>query len=287
MGAATAPPTVTVTIPVFNRHDVVRRALASVRLQEFPDYEVIVVDDGSEPPLGADSGPGSGMRLLRHRRNRGAAAARNTAVAAARGRYVAFLDSDDEWLPAKLARQVAVMEGADATVAGCFTGFFYRRNRDCPGSVRRPLNASDWHRHFLAGCRYGPGSTLLVRRAVFAEVGPFDEELPRLEDWDWLLRASSRYRFAALEEPLAVVHRGGRPKTAAVRAAVAKIRARHLPGIDDSAGRRLLDSTLDLELAAASWWNREVPSALGQVLRASVKHPSNVLGHIRRRFGSR
>src|SRR5580700_8153945 len=99
-------PAITAIIPTFNRAHIVARAVASVVSQELPpdhSIEVIVVDDGSSDAPAAALRPfGSQVTCIRHDRNEGAAAARNTGVAAARGDYLAFLDSDDVWLPNKL-----------------------------------------------------------------------------------------------------------------------------------------------------------------------------------------
>lgn len=104
-------PNVSVIIPCKDRQLPLERALRSVFAQTFEDFEVIVVDDGSAVPLCAPAfGEDSRVQFVRHSINQGAAAARNSGIAAARGRFMAFLDSDDVWLPNKLTRQVAFME---------------------------------------------------------------------------------------------------------------------------------------------------------------------------------
>src|SRR6266700_5477841 len=106
-------PAVSVIIPVFNRAHVIERAVASVFAQEVPaDWSIraVVVDDGSSDDLdGTLRRFGAGVTCIRHDRNKGAAAARNTGVAAADGDFVALLDSDDAWLPRKLAVQIDFM----------------------------------------------------------------------------------------------------------------------------------------------------------------------------------
>ena len=103
---------VTVVVPVFNRARSVDRAIGSIFGQDLESFEIVVVDDGSTDGLEASLTKWGSDRLhyVRHDRNLGASAARNTGIRAARGRYVAFLDSDDEWLPGKLARQLDRME---------------------------------------------------------------------------------------------------------------------------------------------------------------------------------
>lgn len=124
-------PVVSVVIPVFSRAAAVVRAIESVTTQSYADYEIIVVDDASTDDTAervAALGIGK-LRLLRHETNRGAAAARNTGVKAARGRWVAFLDSDDEWTNNdKLALQLAALGSAGPRVRGCATGYVLSRN---------------------------------------------------------------------------------------------------------------------------------------------------------------
>src|SRR5688572_28062706 len=94
-------PAVSVVIPVYNRPDAVRRAIQSVLGQTDQDFEIIVVDDGSTEAVAAAvaSIPDRRVRLIRHDRNRGGSAARNTGIRASKAPLVAFLDSDDEWMP--------------------------------------------------------------------------------------------------------------------------------------------------------------------------------------------
>jgi teichuronic acid biosynthesis glycosyltransferase TuaG len=114
-------PLVSVVTAAFNAERFLAEALASVQGQSFADWECLVVDDGSSDATAAVAerfaAEDPRIRLLRHASNRGTAAARNTALVAAGGRYIAFLDADDLWLPAKLHRQLAFMRGSDATLS--------------------------------------------------------------------------------------------------------------------------------------------------------------------------
>lgn len=202
-------PTVSVIIPVFNRQDVLPRAVGSVLSQTYSDYELIVVDDGSTKPIAKSVEAAlerSNVRLARHETNRGAAAARNTGVNTAQGHYVAFLDSDDTWHAEKLARQIAFMQAAPDVSASC-TGFALV-NEAGLFDRRLPPSVSDLD-EILWGCRISPGSTLIVERSVYQAVGPMDETLGRLEDWDWMILAAKRTPFYGLREVLADVHHDG------------------------------------------------------------------------------
>jgi len=201
---AAANPTVSVIIPAYNRAHCIGRALDSVRAQTFTDFELIVVDDGSTdgtPDLCADRGD-TRLRVLRHGANRGAAAARNTGIAAALGVYCALLDSDDAWTPDKLERQLEFLRGRGGACRACCTGY---RLLDAHGA-RDYLPAPPRRDRLFLGCDLSPGSTLLAERAVLAEVGPFDEDLPRYEDWDWLLRYTRDHELAVLGLSLALIH---------------------------------------------------------------------------------
>src|SRR4030042_5052103 len=105
-------PTVSIIIPTYNRAHLVMRAINSVLDQSFQDFEIIIVDDASRDNTEKMV---SGIRdkrifYIRHEKNRGGSAARNTGIKQARGEYIAFLDSDDEWLPEKLEKQLKVLE---------------------------------------------------------------------------------------------------------------------------------------------------------------------------------
>ena len=99
-------PLVSVIIPTYNRADLVQEALASVKAQTFRDFEIVVVDDGGTDGTCEVLSAWRETRVLRHPGRRGVSAARNTGITAARGQWLAFLDSDDLWLPDKLARQI-------------------------------------------------------------------------------------------------------------------------------------------------------------------------------------
>ncbi|MEZ5665926.1 MAG: glycosyltransferase family 2 protein [Alphaproteobacteria bacterium] len=208
-------PAVTVVIPVFNGAATLGAALDSVLAQSFADFEAIVVDDASTDDLAAvlAARPDPRLRLLRLEANRGAGGARNAGIAEARGRLVAFLDADDFWHPDKLARQVPFLDGLPADAAVACTAFVLRRAATGVERIHRPAYRADQPAlPMLAfGCDLSPGTTLLARREAFPAVGPFDERLRRLEDWDWLLRYAARGAIGTLDAPLATVNVTGPP----------------------------------------------------------------------------
>jgi len=268
--------TISVIIPLYNRRHEIGRAIASALQQSCAPDEIVVVDDASSDGS-AEVVAALGerrIRLLRHERNRGAAAARNTGIAAAEGDWIALLDSDDEWAPEKLAQQTGMLRAAPDVPAG-ITGYVIRDYRTgeerafAPRSEDTNLDALVW------GCPLGVGSTLLAQRSVFAEIGAFDPDLPRLEDWEWLMRYLPAHRLAVMPEPLTVVHKASDPGRAQVFAALARIRARHRDnwyGRSWIAGRKF-DSTLLIEEAAAAHYAGANGRAAVLALKAFAAYP--------------
>lgn len=200
---------VTVVIPTLNRAHVLPRAIRSALAQTVTDLEVLVVDDGStdgtQSVVEALSEPR--VRLLRHERRRGAPAARNTGIEHARGEYLAFLDSDDEWLSMKLERQLtALSPSGDGAFDVATCGLTPRGVPERSPEARPPRELS--YRGLLA-FRDGPwgGQTILVRRTEATEAVRFDESLHSGQDWDYVVRLARRVRVVTVPEPLVLVHR--------------------------------------------------------------------------------
>lgn len=211
--ASTPPPHVSVVIPVYNRARSIIAAVASAQAQTMRDLEIIVVDDGStdgtQDAVAAIEDPR--IRLIAHETNRGAAAARNTAIRASRGDFIAFLDSDDTWVAEKLAVQLALMEKAGPRHDVCCSGVSLHLLDHGVTRLVRPQSPASWNHEIALGCELSPGSTQLTRRAAFERVGLMDEALPRFEDWDWLFRYTREREIVLAPEPLAdIYNRRGR-----------------------------------------------------------------------------
>ena len=169
---------VSVIIPTYNRAALVKEAVASVLAQTWREFELIVVDDGSTDDTPEALAPyASRIRLLRRENRGGVSAARNAGMAAARGEWLAFLDSDDLWLPEKLARQMAYL-AAHPDAAWCQTEETWVRR-----GVR--LKQPPTHRKIggriffqsLERCMVSPSAVILHRR-LLEEHGGFDEDPP-------------------------------------------------------------------------------------------------------------
>lgn len=197
---------VTVVIPTYNRAHVLGRALDSVLGQSFPADQCLVVDDGSEDGTGdfvRRSYPGVTYLKQDHR---GVSAARNAGIARSRGDWVAFLDSDDTWMPDKLERQRRTLEGTEYVI--CHSNEIWVRHGRRVNPMRKHKKRGGWiYRHCLPLCVVSP-STSLVRKDVLTEIGGFDESLPACEDYDLWLRLCARYPVAHIDQAL-VTRYGG------------------------------------------------------------------------------
>jgi glycosyltransferase involved in cell wall biosynthesis len=188
------PPRVSVVIPVFNRPAAVRRAIGSVLTQTFQDFEIVVVDDGStdDTPSAVAAFADPRIRLIRHERKRGGSAARNTGIQASSAQYVAFLDSDDEWLSRKLERQLEVFETSRDTLGLVHTGEI-AVDSDGRSSQFIPSRQADLARTLLLENVIGGCSLGMIPRAVLDKVGGFDETLTSRQDVDLWLRISEQF----------------------------------------------------------------------------------------------
>ena len=211
---------ISIILPVYNRAATLPRCVRSVLAQTFTDWELIAVDDGSADDSIAvvESYGDARIRVLRHERNRGPGAARNTAIAAARGEYLALIDSDDEWLPTKSEKQIARLQGGNCEMCGCEYWLVADGSEQL---VTLPAPPS-WAQLLHTKCELGNGTTLVLRRECATAAGAMDERLRVYEDWDWMLRLVQQFRYAVVAEPLARVHAGG-PRSARAFAAAAEI----------------------------------------------------------------
>lgn len=204
-------PLVSVAIPLFNGAKFIRTALESVAAQTYPSIEVIVVDDGSTDSS-ADIVKAFGRDVVLVRQpNRGVAAARNEAIARARGEFIAFLDQDDWWLPRKLEDQIALCRD-DARIGLVHTNVSYYD--DALGQFVGLLNPNTRSDQLVGDCferlLLGNGlynSAVVVRRSLVEQVGPCDLSIPgnTVQDYDLWLRCARHTRFGHVKDPLTVL----------------------------------------------------------------------------------
>jgi len=230
-----AQPGLSVIIPTYNRAPLVKEAVASVLAQTWRDFEVLVVDDASRDGTAEALGAfGSWIRLLRSPSRLGVAAARNLGISAARGQWLAFLDSDDLWRPEKLARQMAYLAGLPELVL-CQTEETWERQGLKVNQPRSHRKIGGWiFFQSLERCLVSP-SAVILHRTVFQEHGGFDEGLPAAEDYDLWLRLSWRYQIGLLPEAL-VIKRGGRGDQLSAQWGLDRFRIRALLKLLDDPG---------------------------------------------------
>jgi glycosyltransferase involved in cell wall biosynthesis len=201
----TAAPTVTVVIPTYNRAHFLPRSLDSVLAQTHEDFEVLVVDDGSSDgtaALMADYRDRDGrVRYLVQPQNAGVSAARNRGLHEARGEFIAFLDSDDEWFPEKLKRQVELFRTLPESVGMIYTGVEAVASNG--RRVDLPKHRGQLYRHLLVkNVIHGGGSNVMLRRAAVERAGSFDEHIPAIEDYDYWIRVAKEFEVDFVPEPL-------------------------------------------------------------------------------------
>ena len=200
-------PLISVIIPAYNTADTIVESIDSVLAQTYKHYEIIVVDDESPDNVASvvTKRYGTKVTLLRQK-NTGLAGARNTGINQAKGEYVAFLDSDDVWLPAKLelqAKQIAEHPDGDIFYTNCF---FWKDGKktgqwtDIHGQKDGQIASQLIERTVML-----PVLTVVAKTATVRERGLFDEALRQVEDYDmWLRVATHGGRFYGLPEPLAL-----------------------------------------------------------------------------------
>jgi len=212
---------ISVIIPCYNRGHSIERAVRGVLLQTYQNIDLIVVDDASTDAsvdiVQAIDDPR--LRLIRHQTNRGASAARNTGIEAAKGDLLAFQDSDDNWFPEKLDVQMRrFCELSDDYVAVFCTKIIYgrsinrkgkksygMRHASCVPGPGQPPKSGDLSKEFLWGNFMGPPTVVLKKDAYFRTSG-FDRRLKNNNDWDFNLRLSRQGKIAFIDEPLMLVY---------------------------------------------------------------------------------
>ncbi|MCD6184386.1 MAG: glycosyltransferase [Deltaproteobacteria bacterium] len=200
-------PQISVIIPTYNRGWILKEAVDSVLSQHYTDFELIVVDDGSTDNTLALLQTYKGRLKILQQENLGVSAARNLGIENSCGQYIAFLDSDDLWLPEKLSFQLEFfILHREALI--CQTEEMWIRNgvRVNPGKKHKKISGHIFEQS-LALCLVSP-SAVMVDRRLFEEIGMFDENLPACEDYDLWLRTTLKYPVFLLDKPL-VIKRGG------------------------------------------------------------------------------
>jgi glycosyltransferase involved in cell wall biosynthesis len=215
MSAKELSPLVSVIIPTRDRTQTLTRAVNSVARQTYKNIELVIVVDGSNyhvatPTINDAEFRSFRVTVVQNTHRPGPPGARNTGFDRSKGAFVAFLDDDDEWLPEKIEKQVAVLQQCDESVGIV-----------CTHDIHVTRNTKEIRRRSLQGNVYsllckahtaGNTSNPLIRRRVLGEIGLFDESLPAGQDTDLWLRIAKRYEFRTIDEPLVLVYRDDRKR---------------------------------------------------------------------------
>jgi len=199
---------VSVILPTYNRAEFIGKALDSVLAQTHGNWECVIIDDGSTDDTDAVLATYGDPRFVRLRQaNQGVSGARNTGIAACRGEVMALLDSDDEWLPTKLATQLDYMRANNYEISQ--TEEIWIRGGKRVNQPARYAKPEGWFfDRSLEMCLISPSCTMFTRSA-WERIGPFDVDMPSCEDYDMWLRACLDYPVGLVRERLTVKH-GGR-----------------------------------------------------------------------------
>lgn len=270
-------------IPVRNRPEVLARAVRSIQAQTLAVDEIVIVDDASTDEtlevIREFAAKDGRVKLIRQLERRGASAARNVGVRSTQAQWIAFLDSDDEWFPQKLERQLAQITAQPDSVAS-FTG--------CQAVSERPeweytppasISLFDLQKSNVLGTT----STALVRRSTFIEVGGFDEQLPSCQDWDLWIKLRMVGSFCTVPETLVRFYQNGTDRISRNIDSVLNghqvIFQRIKCNVKGFAQRRQVSASHNLHMTQIFLWNIDRPArVMIHAFRSFIAAPSREAG---------
>ena len=276
-------PTVSVIIPTYNRAHLVGRAIQSVLNQTYKDFELIIVDDGStdntEDTIRELIKKDKRIKYIRHQKNKGGSAARNTGIKAARGEYIAFQDSDDEWLPEKLEKQMKVFKSASPGVGVVYTGHWRISGNEktyIPSS-RIIQKEGNIHMELLKeGFGFIITPSAVIREACFKKSGMFDEKLPRLQEWELFIRVSKYYNFKYIDEPLLISYIKSDSISNNYEALIKALRVILIKHFKDFSNDRKLLARRYFKIGIFLYLNNEAKEGKNYLIKSIKTHPLNI-----------
>jgi len=214
-------PLVSVVIPTYSRPIYLKRCIESVLNQTYSNIEIFVVDD-NDPNTEARIATEIVMReyedcrrveYLKHERNRNGAAARNTGWKHSSGKYITYIDDDDEIAKEKIEKQVLCLENLDESWGACYTGYKIHSETDMDQISTESRSGECYLDALMRTMFMGSGSNLFLRKKVVDEINGFDETFRRNQDVEFLTRALEKYKLAYIDEVLLIIHQEGNRKT--------------------------------------------------------------------------
>lgn len=209
-------PVVSVIIPTYKRPDMIERAVESVLKQSYPKIEIIVVDDNGENSEmqklteTAVSEYKEKIIYLVHSVNKGGSAARNTGWRKASGKYITFLDDDDEIAVTKLESQVKCLESLDDSWGACYTGYRLIKEDGSDQISTENRSGNCYVAALMRTMFMGSGSNLFIRKKVVDEIHGYDETFIRNQDIEFLVRVLEHYKLAYIDEDLLTIYQEGK-----------------------------------------------------------------------------
>lgn len=200
-------PLVSVILPTYNRATLLPRAIKSVLNQTYKNFELIIVDDDSTDNTKkiVNDFKDKRIKYILHKENKGGAASRNMGIKQAKGEYIAFQDSDDEWLPKKIEKHIETFKSLSIKY-----GVVYADCWVIEGSKKYLISSKFDQKSGLIKKDILRGNFVtiqtVVRKSCFSTMSLFDEKLPRFQDWELWIRISKKYLFKYINEPLAIVY---------------------------------------------------------------------------------
>jgi glycosyltransferase involved in cell wall biosynthesis len=254
-------PTVSVVLPTYNRSNILPRAIGSVLQQTFGDYELIIVDDASTDNTEqvVNRYDDSRITFLSHSTNKGGSAARNTGIDNADGKYIAFLDSDDEWLPRKLEKQLSELQSRPSNWVATYCGFRTRHHKPI-NRVRRQLSdllfddeENVCHKEggealipviLTMDLPLGGSSNLFVKSKTVHKIGGFDNQFQRHQDYEFLIRLLKEGDLAYTEDVLTIKHEYDSPSAEKIEAGKRELFEKFRDDIQraESEGHKIVDT---------------------------------------------
>ncbi len=279
--------TISVIIPSYNRAHTLKRALDSVLAQTRPADEIIVIDDGSTDNTEQLIKQHYPQTIYIKQTNQGVSAARNRAIEIATGKWLALLDSDDEWLPKKLETQLALLNQQPDYLCPpsgyklIHSDEIWIRNGVRVNQMKKHAKSGGWiFENCLPLCAISP-SAAMIHKDLFTELGLFDEELPACEDYDLWLRITARYPVLYCEEPLILKYGGHEDQLSQqhwgmdrfrIRALVKCLNDESLEHDNRAAAQTILNKKLNIVLKGARKHNN--PSLINELENLLKESPS-------------
>jgi glycosyltransferase involved in cell wall biosynthesis len=200
-------PTISIIIPTYNRAELLTRAIDSIIKQTYSDFELIIVDDASTDDTQEVVEQYDDYRIsyIRKNHNEGGAAARNTGVRYSDGEYIAFCDSDDEYMKTKLERQLNKIEAEDCEAVYC-RHYIVQDEYGVYKKSKSELKMGDIRHELLRGWCPASTSLFMIQKDAIEDVGGFDQDLPSFQDYDLWLRLAKKSRFCYVDDHLVAKH---------------------------------------------------------------------------------